>query len=258
MNKKYFFFDIDGTLTNNVTKQIVPSAYQTLHDLQEQGHFVSIATGRAHYKAISFMKEIGLYNMVCNGGNGIVLNGTLIENSPLYQRAALALIKQAESLGYGILLALDDSKDVYSKNDLFLQQAGRRKEATRYIIDRNLNYEEIKDFYKIYISIPIEKEKELTLKYTLGYLRFEREYLMFQPDNKKQGILRMIDYVGGNLNDVVVFGDDYNDLDMFDGPWTKVAMGNACEPLKQKADYVTERNIDDGILKICRKMKWVV
>ncbi|MFV0393974.1 MAG: HAD family hydrolase [Coprobacillaceae bacterium] len=258
MNKKYFFFDIDGTLTDNVTKQIVPSAYQTLHDLQTQGHFVCIATGRAHYKAVTFMKEIGLYNMVCSGGNGLVINNTLIENKPLQRKQALAIVEQAESLGYGILIALDDSKDVYSKNDLFLKQAGRRKEPTKYIFNQKLDYGEIQNFHKIYISIPIDKEKELTLKDTLGYLRFEMEYLMFQPDNKKQGIIKMMDYLGGNLEDVVVFGDDYNDLDMFDAPWTKVAMGNACDALKQKADYITDKNIDDGIYNICRKMKWVV
>lgn len=55
MKKKYMFFDIDGTLTDNATKKIVPSAQKTLDRLQEAGHFVAIATGRAHYKARGFM-----------------------------------------------------------------------------------------------------------------------------------------------------------------------------------------------------------
>jgi len=54
MNKKYFFFDIDGTLTDRQTNQIVPSAQLALNQLQEKGHFVAIATGRAHYKAVGF------------------------------------------------------------------------------------------------------------------------------------------------------------------------------------------------------------
>ena len=36
MKKKYMFFDIDGTLTDNATKKIVPSAQKTLDRLQEQ------------------------------------------------------------------------------------------------------------------------------------------------------------------------------------------------------------------------------
>ena len=51
MNKKYFFFDIDGTLTDRATGKIVPSAQVALNELQKAGHFVAIATGRAHYKA---------------------------------------------------------------------------------------------------------------------------------------------------------------------------------------------------------------
>ena len=67
MKKKYMFFDIDGTLTDNATKEIVPSAQKTLDSLQEAGHFVAIATGRAHYKARGFMEAVGLHNMVCCG-----------------------------------------------------------------------------------------------------------------------------------------------------------------------------------------------
>lgn len=44
MRKKYFFFDIDGTLTDNKTHKIVPSAKRTLDQLKANGHFVSIAT----------------------------------------------------------------------------------------------------------------------------------------------------------------------------------------------------------------------
>lgn len=51
MEKKYLFFDIDGTLTDRATGEIVPSAKEVLQRLEENGHFVAIATGRAHYKA---------------------------------------------------------------------------------------------------------------------------------------------------------------------------------------------------------------
>ena len=52
MEKKYLFFDIDGTLTNRATGGIVPSAKEALQRLEENGHFVAIATGRAHQMCI--------------------------------------------------------------------------------------------------------------------------------------------------------------------------------------------------------------
>ena len=205
---KYIFFDIDGTLTDNTTGKIVPSAQEALDKLQENGNFVAIATGRAYYKAKNFLKEVGLNNMVCNGGNGLVINHQLVKNAPLDRQKALAVIDEAENLGYGILIAPFDSIDVYSKN-------------------------------------------------TLGSLRFEQEYLMFQPDDKKQGIVDMIAMIKGNIDDVVVFGDDYNDLVMFDERFYRIAMGNACDELKAKADYITDRNTSDGIYNACRVHGWI-
>ena len=43
MEKKYFFFDIDGTLTDRSTGKIVPSAREALDRLEANGHFVAIA-----------------------------------------------------------------------------------------------------------------------------------------------------------------------------------------------------------------------
>ena len=255
--KKYIFFDIDGTLTDNRTGKIVPSAREALDKLRKNGHFVAIATGRAYYKAKDFLKEAGLRNMVCNGGNGIVINHELIRNAPLDHAKALAIINEAESLGYGVLVAPYDSKDVVSKNMLFFKQAGFRKEPTRYLFDDKIDYAKLENIYKIYISIPGDKEEELTLKDTLGSLRFEKEYLMFQPDDKKKGIIEMIDLMGGSLDDVVVFGDDYNDLVMFDKHFYKIAMGNACDALKSKADYITNSNINDGIYNACKVHGWI-
>ena len=109
----------------------------------------------------------------------------------------------------------------------------------------------------MYISIPKEKESELTLRNTVGNLRFKPEYLMFQHDEKKRGILRMLELVGGEPEDVVVFGDDTNDLAMFDPQFFCVAMGNARdEELLRRADYVAPRNLEDGIYRTCEEMGW--
>lgn len=257
MNKKYFFFDIDGTLTDRKTHQIVPSALKTLHLLQENGHFVAIATGRAHYKAINFMKEVGLKNMVCNGGHGIVIDGKLVENRPLDYQKCLAIARQAKQLGYGVFIAHGDNLRVYSQDFTFLKQAGFRKEPSIYEIDDHYQFDDYPEIYKMYISIPASQEYQLTLKDTVGHLRFEKEYLMFQPDAKQQGIKRLMTYIQAPLEDVVVFGDDDNDLDMFSGPWKTIAMKNACDALKKIADEVTEANIDDGIYKACLRHGWI-
>lgn len=254
--KKYFFFDIDGTLTDRETNKIVPSAAEAIRKLQEAGHFVSIATGRAYYKSEPFRREQGFQHMVCNGGHGIVLSGVLKENRPLDYEKSFAIYRQAIELGYGVLVAVDDSKKVYTKDYRFYDQSGLRKEPTTYIIDDVFDPADYGAIYKMYISIPEDEEDRLTLKDTVGHLRFVQEYLMFQPDAKKEGILRMLEYAGGKPEDVVVFGDDYNDLCMFDEQFYCVAMGNGCDELKEKADYIAKKNVEDGIYKACEEHGW--
>lgn len=256
MKKKYFFFDIDGTLTDRSTGEFIPSAKLALQKLQEAGHFVSLATGRAHYKADWFRSEHDLPNMVCNGGYGIVYERKLMENRPIDYQKALAIYRQAKELGYGVYVTLDDSDKVYADSFRFYDQVGERKEKTTYIIDATFDPADYDKIYKMYISIPAEEEDRLTLKDTVGHLRFVPEYLMFQPDAKKEGILRMLDYADGRPEDVVVFGDDYNDMDMFTEKFYKVAMGNACDALKEMADYVAPANIEDGIYTTCKEHGW--
>ena len=257
MKRKYFFFDIDGTLTDRRTHKIVDSAKTALELLKKNGHFVAIATGRAHYKALPFMKDVGIQNMVCAGGGALVLDEKLIENIPLDLMKAKALIHEAKNLGFGYLLMLDDSVRCYSENDLFYQQCGPRKEPTEYIYDKDLDIDALDTIYKIYLSIPASEEYKLTLRDTLGSLRFEPEYLIFQYDAKDQGILRMMNHLKAPIEDIVVFGDDTNDMVMFDPRWTSIAMGNATPELKEKASYVTDANVDDGIYNACKHFGWI-
>jgi hydroxymethylpyrimidine pyrophosphatase-like HAD family hydrolase len=44
---------------------------------------------------------------------------------------------------------------------------------------------------------------------------------------------------------------------MFDPAWTSIAMGNGMQELKDRADYVTAENTDDGIMKACLHFGWI-
>ena len=49
------------------------------------------------------------------------------------------------------------------------------------------------------------------------------------------------------IDDVVFFGDGENDLILIENAGTSVAMGNAISIVKEKADFITESNDNDGI-----------
>ena len=260
MTRKYFFFDIDGTLTDRRTGIIVPSASEALDKLRAAGHFVAINTGRAHYKARKFFDANGFDNMVCNGGMAIVLDKKLVENSPLIFEDALALYEEAVSKGYGVLVADEDSERVITKDFRFYDQAGIRKEPTTYVIDDRYDPRDRGIIYKMYISVPEMSEEEilkiLPAAAPLGHIWFEPEYMLVQQDRKKRGIMRMLELAGGDPADVVVFGDDTNDMDMFAPEFYKIAMGNGHPALKAAADEFAPANTEDGIYRVCQEHGW--
>lgn len=64
MNRKFFFFDIDGTLAVGTPgRQYIPeSTKKAIRMLKEQGHFVAIATGRSYAMAVDHMRSLGFEN----------------------------------------------------------------------------------------------------------------------------------------------------------------------------------------------------
>ena len=81
---------------------------------------------------------------------------------------------------------------------------------------------------------------------------------MFQPDNKRGGIVKMMEYLGADIKKCGCIGVTiYNDMDMFCKDWFSIAMGNGCQDLKDMASYVTDTNVNDGIKKACEHFEWI-
>ena len=53
----------------------------------------------------------------------------------------------------------------------------------------------------------------------------------------------------GNTEQTMAFGDGGNDISIIKKAGVGIAMGNANEPLKNAADYITDSVDDDGIYK---------
>ncbi|MDE0207106.1 MAG: Cof-type HAD-IIB family hydrolase [Candidatus Tectomicrobia bacterium] len=67
--------------------------------------------------------------------------------------------------------------------------------------------------------------------------------------SKWQALERLMAAEGIAPDDVVAIGDDYNDLEMIQGAGLGIAMGNAVEPVRAAAGYVTGSNDDDGVVQ---------
>ena len=231
MNRKFFFFDIDGTLAVGTPgRQYIPeSTKKAIRMLKEQDHFVAIATGRSYAMAVDHMRSLGFENMVSDGGNGITIDNELITIKPLDYQKCLNLIDECKEKGFIWAISPDNK--------------------TRRLAPDQRFYDFTHDVY-----MDTEVVDGLDPR---NYDQIFKVYVFVEPGDKSVGIKMMVDHFKGNYKDVVVFGDEKNDLSMFRDEWTSIAMGNAIDELKEKATYVTTPCDQDGIYNACVHFGWI-
>lgn len=258
MERKFFFFDIDGTLAVGTPgNQYIPvSTKLAIAKLREAGHFVAIATGRSYAMAVEHMEHLGFENMVSDGGNGITINNQLLEIIPLDYNKCLALIDECNEKKYLWAISPDNSKTRLTADKRFYEYTQDTYMET--IIKEGLNPCDYNEIYKVYIACTSPDEQKLDSLKELPWCRFHEEYIFVEPADKSVGIKKIVDHFNGNYHDVVVFGDEKNDLSMFRDEWISIAMGNAIEALKQKATYITDDCDKDGIYNACKHFGWII
>ena len=65
--------------------------------------------------------------------------------------------------------------------------------------------------------------------------------------DKAQSLIRLLELIGLSTNDMIAFGDGYNDLSMLKLAGVGVAMANAVPEVRAEADFITKSNEEDGV-----------
>lgn len=73
--------------------------------------------------------------------------------------------------------------------------------------------------------------------------------IMDKGIEKSAALLHICNKLGIKTEQLIAFGDSYNDLSMLTAAGLGIAMGNAREDVKKQSDYVTDGNNEDGIAK---------
>ena len=255
--KKYFFFDIDGTIAIGMPRYIPESTEYALNKLKEKGHFISVATGRLYTMTKPFCDQFGISNMVTDGGFGTVLNGQ-VDIKPLDRQMMIDIVDVFEEKNIPWAICMADERVWHTRTKKFYDIM--EKDKMNYmdtVIDPNLDIRQVKDIFKGFACINPEEEAGLEALKNVTYTRYRPGYIVIEPDDKSLGIRKVMDLMGIEDQDVVVFGDNTNDIKMFRPEWTSIAMGNAVEELKKIADFVTKDADDGGIEYACRHFGWI-
>ena len=148
MKRKYFFFDIDGTLGLKLTKQLPADTAYCLKRLVQKGHFIAIATGRAQYDAAHVAKAYGIHSFVADGGNSLTLDGKILKLEPLPLTAAKAVLREFEKQGIPWAAATENEPIMRSKYDSF-DISGYTHFEQHYGTDDTIHSSRLQDFFRL-------------------------------------------------------------------------------------------------------------
>jgi len=245
---KIIFFDIDDTLRNSKTGFIpstIPTAFKQLRD---KGILTGIATGRGIFGVVPELKAL-------KPDFFVTLNGAYIEDKKgnvIYSNK-IAKDKVEEYITWTKEVGID-----YGLVGSHAAKLSRRTEMISQAIDPIYPDLEVNpDFYQkedIYQMWTFEEQGDdlvlpESLASTLRMVRWHEHSSDVVPisGSKAAGVAKVVDQLGLKPENVMVFGDGLNDLELFDYAGISVAMGVSHDKIKEKADYITKTLEEDGI-----------
>jgi len=260
--KKYgnvCFFDIDGTLAWQDPKlaQELPegerdlSPYpnetvaQAIRTFVANGNKAFICTGRTLSCIHPKLLELPWAGVVCLAGGYAELEGRVVRNAAIspgmLQRLAPYLEQSGEVIRFeGIDRVVRMSAD-----------APETYGYARTVGDAVTQLEHY-NAYKILMSTPlanrIAQDEELGPLLCLNELELEVTEISPRECTKRAGIKAVLDALGPDHGTVYGIGDASNDIALMEAVDVGIAMGNAPDFLKEKADYVTDSFDHDGVV----------
>lgn len=251
MRQRYCFFDYDGTLRSRELDAIPPSACEALGRLRDAGHFVALATGRLQSDALAVLAPQGIDTMVADGGNSITIDGRLVSIEGMPLEPTREFVHRLDEGGWPWAVNHENRRTCLTRDGRYAEHVGNPYYEP--IVIPSLDIDELDPIYKVFV--PCKPGEERSIDFAgVTWARYSNELVYVEPTDKSKGIRKMMELFDAPIEDVIVFGDGTNDIDMFRPEWTSVAMGNAVAALKERADLVTSDVNDDGIWNACVKL----
>lgn len=238
--------DLDGTLLQNDSQSLNPEVIETIKKLIESGIIFVAASGR-QYRNLQ-----RLFEPIKDDIAYIAENGALV----IYKGVVISKVTMDREIGEEILVDIrnrDGCEMLLSGVNTSYIEPKTKKYVNhmKYIVKNNVT--EVKDILEVtedYLKISVCEEKGI--EYSEEYFRQKwgdkvtvvtsgNKWLdMIGPDvNKGNAMKILLERLGIKREEVMAFGDNYNDVEMLELAGYSYAMENGEEKVKQISKYVT-------------------
>lgn len=259
MNIKLICSDIDGTLLDKNRELSI----KTIAIIKKLSTIPFILISSRMPKAmLHLQQELGITNlpMIAYNGGLIVHNGKVLDTTEINNNITENITAFCKDTNIHISLYHNDewyvpTMDYWAKRE---QNNTKVTPQVNSIIETLANWnKEQKGAHKV-MCMGEEKEIDTLVSFInnnyndsiIGY-RSKPTYLEISPKNTSKKIaielLLKMNYPDLNLENVMAFGDNYNDIEMLKHVGIGVAVSNAKEDVLTIAKYRTNSNKEDGV-----------
>lgn len=261
---KMIALDIDGT-TLNSKKELTERTRRALENAIAKGVQVVFSTGRSYNSLSEAIKSLnGVSYVITSNGAHIndFMTGKAIYNDYVYPPNVENALKIVEKYNIGLEVFIDGQAYINAETYHDIEKNGCEYRNAEYVLWSRKPVEDISKLMIDNMSV-IENinfcfdTEEKYNKAKLDICALEkasitaafRNSLELGGENtsKRTALIELMKMLNIEKNQIMCCGDASNDIPMIELAGIGVAMGNAWDEVKEKADYVTASCDDDGV-----------
>ena len=256
--------DLDGTLVSGNMGKLPEEFPALVRELKQKGILFAAASGRQYHNLRCLFEEIkDDIAYICENGALTVYQGEVLHKAEIPMEAAIPIIRRLEAEpGTEVLVSGAFCCYIRPKDPYFEQ----------YIKNMNNSYKvvpELTDIGEPIIKLALfEKEgtenrdrqpywqsqfiRPESFPYDVKVVTSGNLWLdfLFPNSNKGVGIRALADYFDLRREEILSFGDNFNDIEMFEASGVSVAVENARPGIAELCDYTTPSVVEfiEGML----------
>lgn len=244
MDFKALIFDLDGTAIKAEYNALPSDVVINSVKKAQEKIIVSIATGRTFIGCKNIVEKLEIkYPCIVSGGTELInpKTGEILWTKKIKVEDIKKTIDICQSYPYEILF----SKEI--KGLPALKKEIKNEENVVYIMNTDP-----KDAFQIIKNINLIENvvAHEAGSWTKGMVDI---HVTHEDATKKNALLKWMELLKLNKEDVLAVGDNINDLPLLEVAGYGIAVANASEKLKQKANYIAPSVFDDGLVDVINK-----
>ncbi len=242
---KMIVTDMDGTLLTS-EKKISDFTKSVLKRKQSEDVIIAYATARPYRFIVPFFDGFTPDAVSAHNGAVIYHGGKVIARHGISPAESMQIVANLREMFGNVSISMELDDKIYTNGYLLPEWDEPCSIETDFSDLPNIPADKI-IVYKDIIDRAATDRGFLTENTYLQVIEGIMGAVLHKDATKLNSMRDFSRIFGIPMENIACFGDDLNDMDMLEHAGIGVAMGNALEEVKARADYVCGRNDEDGL-----------